>query len=94
MAGVGLGGSIIPQLANALIELIGWRGAYASLALLTFLIAFPAVALWICKPRPGEGEQHAIFSAVGLPGGHRTRSGSFVAFLGSGSGILPGGGRH
>jgi hypothetical protein len=45
MAGVGLGGSIIPQLANALIELIGWRGAYASLALLTFLIAFPAVAL-------------------------------------------------
>jgi MFS family permease len=47
MAGVGLGGSVIPQLANTLIERIGWRGAYASLALLTFLIAFPAVALWI-----------------------------------------------
>jgi hypothetical protein len=47
MAGVGLGASVIPQLANTLIERIGWRGAYASLALLTFLIAFPAVALWI-----------------------------------------------
>jgi MFS family permease len=68
MAGVGLGGSVIPQLANPLIERIGWRGAYASLALLTFLIAFPAVALWIREPRPGEGEQHVTFSAAELSG--------------------------
>jgi MFS family permease len=68
MAGVGLGGSVIPQLANTLIERIGWRGAYASLARLTFLIAFPAVSLWIREPRPGEGEQHATLSAVELPG--------------------------
>jgi MFS family permease len=47
MAGVGLGGSVIPQLANFLIERVGWRGAYAGLALLTLAIAFPAVALWI-----------------------------------------------
>jgi predicted MFS family arabinose efflux permease len=68
MAGVGLGGSVIPQLANFLIGRIGWRGAYVSLALLTLAIAFPAVALWIREPRPGEGERHAAVSAEGLPG--------------------------
>src|SRR5215813_2033765 len=56
MSGVGLGGFIMPQLAEALIERVGWRGAYASLGLLTFLVAFPAVALWIREPLPGEGE--------------------------------------
>ena len=68
MAGVGLGGSVVPQLANFLIERIGWRGAYASLAVLTLAIAFPAVALWIREPRPGEGERHAAVSSAGLPG--------------------------
>jgi predicted MFS family arabinose efflux permease len=68
LAGVGLGGSIVPQLANFLIERVGWRGAYASLALLTLVIAFPAVALWIREPRPGEGEGHAALAAGGLPG--------------------------
>jgi predicted MFS family arabinose efflux permease len=68
MAGVGFGGSVIPQLANFLIERIGWRGAYASLAVLTLAIAFPAVALWIREPRPGEGERHFPVSSAGLPG--------------------------
>jgi predicted MFS family arabinose efflux permease len=56
MSGVGLGGFIMPQLAEALIERVGWRGAYAVLGLLTLLIAFPAVALWVREPRAGEGE--------------------------------------
>jgi predicted MFS family arabinose efflux permease len=68
MAGVGLGGSVIPQVANFLIERIGWRGAYAGLALLTLAIAFPAVALWIREPRPGEGERHAAAAAARLVG--------------------------
>jgi predicted MFS family arabinose efflux permease len=68
MAGVGLGGSVIPQLANFLVERIGWRGAYASLALLTLVIAFPAVALWIREPQPGEGERRATVATAPLPG--------------------------
>jgi MFS family permease len=56
MSGIGLGGFVMPQLAEALIQRVGWRGAYASLGLLTLVIAFPAVALWIREPRPGEGE--------------------------------------
>ncbi|HEY3910129.1 MAG TPA: MFS transporter [Stellaceae bacterium] len=68
MAGVGLGGSVIPQFANLLVERIGWRGAYACLALLTLVIAFPAVAVWIREPRPGEGEWRAMPAGAGLPG--------------------------
>jgi Major Facilitator Superfamily len=56
MAGVGLGDAVVPQLANILIGRIGWRGAYATLVLLTLVIAFPEAALWMREPRPGEGE--------------------------------------
>src|ERR1051326_4325650 len=47
MGGVGLGGFVMPQLSEALIERVGWRGAYALLGVLTVLVAFPVVALWI-----------------------------------------------
>ena len=57
MSGIGFGGFVMPQLAQYLIDHVGWRGAYASLGLLTLVVAFPAVALWIREPRPGEGER-------------------------------------
>jgi len=68
MSGVGLGAFVVPQLAERLIERIGWRGAYVSLGLLTFAIAFPAVALWIREPRPGEGERDGAAAIAALPG--------------------------
>jgi MFS family permease len=68
MSGVGLGGFVMPQLAQSLIETVGWRGAYACFGLLTLAIAFPAVALWIREPRPGEGEHRATAVATELPG--------------------------
>jgi MFS family permease len=68
MSGVGLGAFIVPQLAERLIERVGWRGAYVSLGLLTFVIAFPAVALWIREPRPGEGERGGGAAVAMLPG--------------------------
>jgi predicted MFS family arabinose efflux permease len=63
MSGVGLGGFIMPQLAQMLIERVGWRGAYPILGLLTLAIAFPLVAMWIREPRPGEGEHRAVTAA-------------------------------
>ena len=60
MSGVGLGGFIMPQLAQALIDRVGWRGTYPILGLLTLAIAFPLVALWIREPRPGEGERRTL----------------------------------
>jgi predicted MFS family arabinose efflux permease len=68
MAGVGLGGFVIPQLANLLIARLGWRGAYVSLALLTLAVAFPVVALWIREPRPGEGERRSPVAGAELAG--------------------------
>jgi sugar phosphate permease len=67
MSGVGLGGFIMPQLAQALIDRVGWRGAYPILGLLTLAIAFPLVALWIREPRPGEGERRSA-TATDMPG--------------------------
>jgi len=68
MSGVGLGAFAIPQLARILIDRFGWRGAYIALGLLTLAIAFPAVALWIREPRPGEGERRVHLSTAALPG--------------------------
>jgi MFS family permease len=68
LAGVGLGGIIVPQLAQALIVRFGWRGAYASLGILVLVIAFPAVALWVREPRQGEGERPAGHSTSLVPG--------------------------
>lgn len=68
MSGVGLGAFVIPQLARVLIDRLGWRGAYVMLGLMTLAIAFPAVALWIREPRPGEGERRGRVDAAGLAG--------------------------
>jgi predicted MFS family arabinose efflux permease len=73
MSGVGLGGFVMPQLAEALIERVGWRGAYPALGLLTLVIAFPTVALWIREPGPGEGEHHALAGATARPPGLTVR---------------------
>lgn len=66
LAGVGLGGVIVPQLANYFISQFGWRGAYMILGGMVLAIAFPAVALFVREPRPGEGERHNSHAA--LPG--------------------------
>jgi len=67
LAGVGLGGMFVPQIANYFIATIGWRGAYVVLGVMVLVIAFPAVALWVREPQPGEGERHDAHDSV-LPG--------------------------
>jgi MFS family permease len=72
MSGVGLGAFVVPQLAERLIHQVGWRGAYVSLGLLTFAIAFPAVALWVREPRLGEGERGGM-ATIAVLSGHTVR---------------------
>jgi MFS family permease len=76
MAGVGLGAMVIPQIAQALIAHIGWRGAYACLGVLMFAIAFPAVGLFIREPQPGEGEHSRVRTGTppGLTAGEAIRT--------------------
>jgi MFS family permease len=48
--GIGLGGAIVPLLAYALTESLGWRGALRGLGFLMILIALPA-AYFVREPR-------------------------------------------
>ena len=68
LAGVGFGAMVVPQFANYFIARLGWRGAYVVLGIMVAAIAFPAVALWVREPLPGEGERPAGARAGELPG--------------------------
>jgi MFS family permease len=50
MSGIGLGAALVPQYAQWLIGSFGWRTAYVGLGLLTLMIAFPAVFLFMSEP--------------------------------------------
>jgi predicted MFS family arabinose efflux permease len=50
MAGVGIGAALMPQIASLLVKAFGWRDAYIALGVLTWLIAFPAVLLFVKEP--------------------------------------------
>jgi sugar phosphate permease len=58
--GIGVGGALVPLLAHALTEALGWRAALKALGVLMILVAFP-VAWFVREPRPAAGG--------GLPGG-------------------------
>jgi len=49
--GIGLGGALVPIIANALTVAYGWRGALKVLGVLMILIALPA-ALFVREPAP------------------------------------------
>jgi MFS family permease len=50
MSGVGIGTALDPQIVRVLIDHVGWRGAYVGLGILTFVVAFPAVAFFVREP--------------------------------------------
>ena len=45
LLGVGLGGAVLPPLADFLVGEVGWRGAYLALGVLTLVITLPAALL-------------------------------------------------
>jgi predicted MFS family arabinose efflux permease len=63
MAGIGIGATAVPQFARWVIEAFGWRAAYAALGVLTFAVAFPAVALFIREPERAQ-------ASSGISGDH------------------------
>ncbi|RAI42730.1 MFS transporter [Rhodoplanes roseus] len=67
MAGVGLGVALVPQFAQALIGVVGWRGAYVGLGAITLLFAIPAVALFLREPERALAAQTGETPKV-LPG--------------------------
>ena len=78
MAGVGLGAAIVPQFAQAMVGRVGWRGAYAGLGGLIFLLAFPAVALVIGRqPHVITVKTGVVNQAPGLTALEALRTGAF-----------------
>lgn len=67
MTGVGLGAALVPRLTQTYLEHFGWRGAFAAMGLTVFVIAFPAVALFLREPGTRAAGAHAPSSA-NLPG--------------------------
>jgi MFS family permease len=84
MAGVGLGTALDPQVVRILINHFGWRGAYVGLGVLTFALAFPAVALFVREPGDSAADRehlssagfshHSAASAPGMPVGEAVKS--------------------
>ena len=56
--GIGLGGAIVPLLAFALTQTLGWRGALRALGILMILIAFPAA--WFVREPPAQSTRSAV----------------------------------
>jgi len=50
MTGVGLGAALMPKLSQTYLEHFGWRGAFLALGATVFVIAMPAVALFLHEP--------------------------------------------
>jgi MFS family permease len=84
MALVGLGfaasNALIPPLSRLLIDVIGWRGAYAALGVLVWLLVIPA-ALFVVRDRPEDvglypdGADQPPIETRATAGGRRSRGG-------------------
>jgi MFS family permease len=62
--GIGLGGAIVPLLAYALTQSLGWRGALRTLGVLMILIALPA-AFFVREPAPQPARAGAVPLSLG-----------------------------
>lgn len=61
VAGIGLGGALVPEYTQYLISEFGWRYAYVGLAALLLLIALPSVVFLIREPTEGvTGSAHLV----------------------------------
>ncbi|MFM5931572.1 MAG: MFS transporter [Novosphingobium sp.] len=89
LIGTGVAATFVPTLTTLLIASQGWRGAYATLALLAFVIVFPLVWLLFARDERGGAAQLAGDDAVGpaLHGGKpmlsELRSARFLKLAGA-----------
>ncbi len=75
----GLASTLFAPLTNALVEALGWRGAYLVLAVVLAVVTIPLHALTLTAP--WVREDHAQRRAHRVP--HEVRSGEFLALSGA-----------
>lgn len=72
LMGVGIGATILPLLAQALVTSLGWRSAYVALGTLTLVITFPAAVVATRHTR-GPARIRAAGDGAALAAAVRTR---------------------
>jgi len=72
--GIGIGGAIVPLLANYLNHQLGWQGAIRTLGMLMIVIAFPLA--YFVRESPGD-KSTAAPKQEAVPIAHVFRSGAF-----------------
>ena len=78
MTGIGIGATLVPQFAGAVIAAYGWRAGYVALGGLLLVIAFPAVAIFIREPdRHARALTYSDGIVPGLTVGESLRTSSF-----------------
>nr|WP_205964313.1 MFS transporter [Ramlibacter agri] len=77
MTGVGLGAAIIPKLSQVYLEHFGWRGAFLALGATVFVVAFPAVALFLREPAARAAPGQAAPALPGMDAREVVRSRNF-----------------
>src|SRR3954465_4085398 len=78
MTGIGIGGTLVPQFARAVIDTYGWRAGYVGLGALTVVVAFPVVAIFIREPdREARAASYGEGVLPGLTVGESVRSSDF-----------------
>jgi len=83
MTGVGLGAAVLPRLTQAYLEHFGWRGAFVALGITVFVVAFPAVALFLREPDAAAKTARGGNSLPGMEAREvvRTRNFWILAFV-------------
>ncbi|MGK6315738.1 MFS transporter [Neorhizobium sp. DT-125] len=78
MTGVGIGAALVPLFAAYVVDSFGWREAYVALGALTWLVAFPAVFLFVTEA-PATTDSPASPAMAGDDLGTVLRSRTFWA---------------
>lgn len=53
MAGIGLGGFVLPNVTSFLVQSVGWRSTYLIFGMALWVVPLPAIALWV-HGRPSD----------------------------------------
>jgi MFS family permease len=77
MTGIGIGATLVPQFARVVIGSYGWRGGYVALGILTLVVAFPAVALFVREPQAGDRNDSQEATRLGVTLAEALRSPGF-----------------
>src|SRR5262245_15028173 len=73
--GIGIGGTVVPQMSRWLNESLGWRGGLRALGIIMILLAFPLA--YFVKESPEGQQQKKQAPAPLIPIGHILRSPAF-----------------